>query len=167
MMEEETRFEDQTSLARETGFEVEVRRGEPVAWENQSPSLEEMYDTAYDFLCDDETDKAIAAYKAILAIDPNYVEAVHDLAHAYSDNEQLDEAIEMAKKLTELSPGDEMSFTVLSRLYQQKGMVVSARPGARARPRRVRDGSAFGPRVYRRRPRRLPDRRESGRPAGL
>jgi tetratricopeptide (TPR) repeat protein len=90
------------------------------------PSLEEMYDTAYDFLCDDETDKAIAAYKAILDIDPNYVEAVHDLAHAYSDNEQLDDAIEMAKKLTELSPGDEMSFTVLSRLYQQKGMVPEA-----------------------------------------
>ena len=84
------------------------------------------FSPAYDFLCDDETDKAIAAYKAILDIDPNYVEAVHDLAHAYSDNEQLDEAIEMAKKLTELSPGDEMSFTVLSRLDQQKGMVPEA-----------------------------------------
>ena len=32
----------------------------------------------------------------------------------------------MAKKLTELSPDDEMSYTVLSRLYQQKGMVPEA-----------------------------------------
>ena len=93
------------------------------------PSIEALYDEAYDFLCDGETDQAIDAYKAILEIDPNYVEAVHDLAHAYADNEQLDEAIEMAKKLTELSPDDEMSYTVLSRLYQQKGMG----PGGRSR----------------------------------
>ena len=90
------------------------------------PSIEALYDEAYDFLCDGETDQAIATYKAILEIDPNYVEAVHDLAHAYADNEQLDEAIEMAKKLTELSPDDEMSYTILSRLYQQKGMVPEA-----------------------------------------
>lgn len=90
------------------------------------PSIDEMYDEAYDFLCDGETDRAIAVYKAILDIEPNHVEAVHDLAHAYADAEQLDDAIEMAKKLTELSPDDEMSFTVLSRLYQQKGMIPEA-----------------------------------------
>lgn len=90
------------------------------------PSIDEMYDEAYDFLCDGETSQAIATYKAILEINPNHVEAVHDLAHAYADAEQLDDAIEMAKKLTELSPDDEMSFTVLSRLYQQKGMVPEA-----------------------------------------
>ena len=30
------------------------------------PSIEALYDEAYDFLCDGETDQAIATYKAIL-----------------------------------------------------------------------------------------------------
>ena len=90
------------------------------------PSIEEMYDQAYDFLCDGETQQAIVTYQAILKLNPEHVEAVHDLAHAYADNDQLDEAIEMAKKLTELSPDDEISYTILSRLYQQKEMIPEA-----------------------------------------
>jgi len=65
-----------------------------------------------------------------LEIDPSYVEAVHDLAHAYADNGQLDEAIVMAHRLTELTPEDEMSFTVLSRFYQQNNMVPEAEAAA-------------------------------------
>lgn len=88
--------------------------------------LQELYDRAYDLLCDGKTDEAIAAYKAILEIDPTYVDAVHDLAHAYADNNMLDEAIATARRLTELTPEDAMGFTVLSRFYQQKGMVPEA-----------------------------------------
>ncbi len=92
--------------------------------------VQELYDKAYDLLCDGNTDEAIAAYKVILEIDPTYVEAVHDLAHAYADSDRLDEAIVIAQRLTELTPEDPMSFTVLSRFYQQNGMVPEAEAAA-------------------------------------
>ena len=92
--------------------------------------VQELYDQAYDLLCDGNTDEAIAAYKAILDIDPTYVEAVHDLAHAYADSDRLAEAITTAQRLTELTPEDPMSFTVLSRFYQQNGMVPEAEAAA-------------------------------------
>ena len=68
--------------------------------------LQAMYDHAYDLLCDGNTDEAIAAYQAIIDLDPNYTEAVHDLAHAYADGGNLDEAIVTARRLTELTPDD-------------------------------------------------------------
>ncbi len=92
--------------------------------------MQEMYDRAYDFLCDGNTEEAIAAYQAILAVDPNYVEAVHDLAHAYADAGNLENAIATANRLTELTPEDPMSFTVLSRFYQQHDMVPEAEAAA-------------------------------------
>jgi predicted Zn-dependent protease len=92
--------------------------------------IQAMYDQAYDLLCDGNTEEAIAAYKAILDIDPNYVEAVHDLAHAYADAGKLDNAIGMATRLTELTPEDPMGFTVLSRFYQQNNMVPEAEAAA-------------------------------------
>jgi len=88
--------------------------------------LQAMYDNAYDLLCDGNADDAIAAYQAILNIDPNHIEAVHDLAHAYADAERLDDAITAARRLTELTPEDPMGFTLMSRFYQQKGMVPEA-----------------------------------------
>ena len=92
--------------------------------------IQAMYDQAYDLLCDGNAEEAIAAYKAILAIDPNYVEAVHDLAHAYADVGKLDDAIGTATRLTELTPEDPMGFTVLSRFYQQNNMVPEAEAAA-------------------------------------
>ncbi len=92
--------------------------------------IQALYDQAYDLLCDGNTEEAITAYKAILDIDPNYVEAVHDLAHAYVDAGKLDEAIATAHRLTELTPEDPMSFTVLSRFYQQNNMVPEAESAA-------------------------------------
>jgi predicted Zn-dependent protease len=88
--------------------------------------LQVMYDNAYDLLCDGNAGDAIAAYQAILDIDPNHIEAVHDLAHAYADAERLDDAIAAARRLTELTPEDPMGFTLMSRYYQQKGMVPEA-----------------------------------------
>lgn len=88
--------------------------------------LQAMYDHAYDLLCDGNTDEAIAAYKAIIDLDPNYTEAVHDLAHAYADGGNLDEAIVTARRLTELTPDDPLGFTLLSRFFQQKDMVPEA-----------------------------------------
>lgn len=91
-----------------------------------SEELRHLYDRAYDLLCDGESGKAIETYNAILDIDPQYVDAVHDLAHAYADNDMLDKAIEAAKQLIILAPDDAMGFTILSRFYQQKDMIPEA-----------------------------------------
>lgn len=88
--------------------------------------VQELYDRAYDLLCDGKAAEAIAAYKAVLEVDPQHVDAIHDLAHAYADNDMLDEAIATATRLTELTPDDPLGFTILSRFYQQKGMVPEA-----------------------------------------
>ena len=88
--------------------------------------VQELYDKAYDLLCDGKAEEAIAAYQAILAIDPTHIEAVHDLAHAYADHGMLDEAIVTARRLTELTPDDPLGFTILSRFYQQKDLVPEA-----------------------------------------
>jgi len=42
------------------------------------------------------------------------------------DLERLDEAIEAAKKITEIDPDDVLAHTSLSVLYQKKGMVPEA-----------------------------------------
>ena len=91
-----------------------------------SEELQDLYDQALDLLCDGEADKAIETYITILDIDPKYVDAVHDLAHAYADKDMLDEAIEAAKQLIILTPDDAMGFTILSRFYQLKDMIPEA-----------------------------------------
>ena len=63
-------------------------------------------------------------------IDPNYVEAVHDLAHAYVDAGKLDEAIAMAHRLTELTPEDPMSFTGAVSILPANNMVPEAESAA-------------------------------------
>ena len=89
-------------------------------------SAEELFNQAYELLCEGKPDEAIAMYKQVLAIDPQHADALHELAMAYADKEMLDEAIETMKRLVELTPDDPMVYTDLSRLYQRKGLVPEA-----------------------------------------
>lgn len=45
---------------------------------------------------------------------------------AYANQNRLDEAIEIGKKLIEVSPDDELAHTSLSIFYQRKGMIAEA-----------------------------------------
>ena len=100
-------------------------------------SAAELFDQAYELLCEGNPDEAIALYKRALAIDPEHIDALHELAMAYADKEMLDEAIETTKCLVELTPDDPMVYTDLSRFYQRKGMVPEAE--ARAAKARMLD----------------------------
>ncbi len=74
----------------------------------------------------DKLDEAVAAYLQALDEDPNYADALHALAMTYAHQEKLDQAIEIGKRLIEISPDDELAYTSLSIFYQQKGMIAEA-----------------------------------------
>jgi tetratricopeptide (TPR) repeat protein len=95
---------------------------------------EELYDAAVDLFGEGKIDEAIATYQQALALDPDYVDALHGLAMAYANAQAFDDAIAVAKRVCELTPDDVLAHTSLSMFYQQKGMVAEAEAeGAKAR----------------------------------
>ncbi|TMA60706.1 MAG: tetratricopeptide repeat protein [Deltaproteobacteria bacterium] len=89
-------------------------------------SKEELYDRAIDLFADGKLEEAIGVYRAAIAVDPNYSDAWHGLAMAYSELKQHDQAIEAGKRLVELVPEDTLAHTSLSRFYQAAGMIPEA-----------------------------------------
>jgi Flp pilus assembly protein TadD len=69
---------------------------------------------------------AVAKWREILTIDPNYVLAHMALGVHLQKLGRLEEAIEHAKKVTELEPNDSFSFTQLSVIYQRCGRIREA-----------------------------------------
>jgi Flp pilus assembly protein TadD len=51
---------------------------------------------------------------------------MHGLSRALQNLNRLDEAIDVAKKLSDIDPDDVLAHTSLSILYQKKGMVPEA-----------------------------------------
>jgi tetratricopeptide (TPR) repeat protein len=87
---------------------------------------ETLYDAGTDLAFEGKYSEAIESYRAALAIDPTYADALHGLIMAYKELEELDEAISLATKLCELTPDDILAHTTLSTLFQMKGMVPEA-----------------------------------------
>jgi tetratricopeptide (TPR) repeat protein len=87
---------------------------------------EDLYNQGMEFFAQNKLSDAIAAYQAALREDPNYPDALHALAMSYAHSERFDEAIEIGKKLIEVTPDDELAYTSLSIFYQQKGMIAEA-----------------------------------------
>ena len=89
-------------------------------------TAEDRYYAALDHYAEGRLSKAIADYEAAIASDPTFLDAMHGLARAYQDAEQYDQAITVAIRITELDPVDVLAHTILSILYQRKGMVPEA-----------------------------------------
>lgn len=89
-------------------------------------SAEDHYYTALDLYADGKAEEAISEYRAAIAADPRFVDALHGLARVYQDLARFDEAIEVAKKISEHDPDDVLAHTSLSILYQKKGMIPEA-----------------------------------------
>lgn len=94
--------------------------------DEQNLSAEDHYYAALDHYAEGRIEQAIAGYRAALAADPNFADALHGLARAYQDASRIDEAIEVSKRIAEISPDDILAHTSLSILYQRKGMVPEA-----------------------------------------
>lgn len=81
-----------------------------------------------------DLDGAVGEYRKALQEEPNDPDCLHALAMALAHQDKLDDAIEVGKKLIEVSPEDELAYTSLSIFYQRKGMVPEAEEiGAKAR----------------------------------
>lgn len=89
-------------------------------------TAEDRYYSALDHYAEGRLNEAIADYEAAIASDPTFLDAMHGLARAYQDSEAYDQAIAVAKRITELDPDDVLAHTSLSILYQRKGMVPEA-----------------------------------------
>ena len=101
---------------------------------NARQHAEELYYAALDLMAEGHLEKAVAHYRESLDADPTFTEAMHGLARALQDLERYDEAIEAAKKISEVDPDDVLAHTSLSVLYQKKGMIPEAEAeGAKAR----------------------------------
>ena len=101
---------------------------------NTRQRAEDLYYSALDLMAEGHLDKAIASYQESLSADPTFTEAMHGLARALQDLQRFDEAIEVAKRITEIDPDDVLAHTSLSALYQKKGMIPEAEAeGAKAR----------------------------------
>ena len=101
---------------------------------NARQKAENLYYSALDLMAEGHLEKAIASYEESLTADPTFTEAMHGLARALQDLQRFDEAIEVARRITEIDPDDVLAHTSLSVLYQKKGMIPEAEAeGAKAR----------------------------------
>jgi tetratricopeptide (TPR) repeat protein len=71
-------------------------------------------------------DEAAAGYRAALEADPKLAIAWNGLAMVLDRQDDLDGAIEAAKQLVALEPGEALGHTSLSIFYQRKGMIAEA-----------------------------------------
>ncbi len=95
---------------------------------------EDCFNRGMELYAEDKMEEAIQAYREALGKDPDYADALHALAMAYANQERLDEAIEIGKRLVQVTPEDELAYTSLSIFYQRKGMIAEAEQiGAKAR----------------------------------
>ena len=89
-------------------------------------SSEELYDQAVDCIAEGQLDDAIGKYKEAVALDPRFADAWEGRSRALADKELWAEAIDAAKKVVELTPGEQLGYTIVSRIYQRAGNVPEA-----------------------------------------
>jgi tetratricopeptide (TPR) repeat protein len=95
---------------------------------------EDCYYAALDLMAEGHLEEAVMRFRESLGADETFTEAMHGLARALQDLERYDEAIAIAKRISEIDPDDVLAHTSLSVLYQKKGMVPEAEAeGAKAR----------------------------------
>jgi tetratricopeptide (TPR) repeat protein len=71
-------------------------------------------------------DEAAAGYRAALEADPKLAIAWNGLAMVLDRQDDLDGAIEAARRLVDLEPDEALGHTSLSIFYQRKGMIREA-----------------------------------------
>jgi tetratricopeptide (TPR) repeat protein len=87
---------------------------------------EDLYDEGLDLAFEGKFGDAVARYQQALQIDPSYADALHALAMAHAELDDIDAAIDAAKRLCELTPDDILAHTSLSTFYMRKGLVPEA-----------------------------------------
>ena len=95
---------------------------------------EKYFSAALDRFAAGELGQAAAEYNKSINADPTFSDALHGLARVYLELNRLDDAMAVAKRISEADPGDVLAHTSLSVIYQKKGMVAEAEAeGSKAR----------------------------------
>ena len=95
---------------------------------------EKHFSAALDRFAAGEFEQAAAEYNKSINADPTFSDALHGLARVYLELNRLDDAIAVAKRISEVDPGDVLAHTSLSVIYQKKGLVAEAEAeGSKAR----------------------------------
>ena len=87
---------------------------------------EDHYYAALDFFSENKHEEAAEEYKKAIELDATFTDAMHGLVRVYQDMGRFDDAIPIAKKISEHDPDDILAHTSLSMLYQRKGMIPEA-----------------------------------------
>ncbi len=87
---------------------------------------DDLYFEGLDCFAEEDWRGAIEKFEAAAALDPDYVDAYHGIARASFEGREadpglLDVAIEAAKKIVALEPGDVTAYATLSQCYVFKG----------------------------------------------
>ena len=99
---------------------------------------EDHYYAALDFFSESKYEEAAVEYKKAIELDSTFTDAMHGLVRVYQDMERFDDAIPIAKKISEHDPDDILAHTSLSILYQRKGMIPEAEAEANQNVERQR-----------------------------
>src|SRR5258708_25723142 len=94
--------------------------------EEKRQAAEDHYSSSIDLFSENKYEKAAVAYQQGMALDSGFTEAMHGLGRVYQELERFDDAIPVAKMISENDPEDILAHTSLSIIYQKKGMVPEA-----------------------------------------
>jgi tetratricopeptide (TPR) repeat protein len=87
---------------------------------------EDHYYAALDLFSENKFEEAAEEYKKAIELDSTFTDAMHGLVRVYQDMGKFDDAIPIAKMISERDPEDILAHTSLSILYQKKGMIPEA-----------------------------------------
>jgi len=87
---------------------------------------ETLCDVAGGLFGEGKIDEAIAAYQQVLGLDPDYLEALHGLAMAYSSKGDYAGAIEIGRRACRLAPDDPLGHARLSLFLHRQGRIAEA-----------------------------------------
>ena len=86
----------------------------------------QLYREAFEEFAKQNYSEAIAGYRRVVEVDPDFVLAYQAMAEAYARGENLDEAIAAILKAIEIDPDEPLFHTSLSRFLQQQGRIQEA-----------------------------------------
>ena len=89
-------------------------------------AAEDHYYAALDLFSESKHEEAAEEYKKAIELDSTFTDAMHGLVRVYQDLGRFDDAIPIAKMISEHDPDDILAHTSLSILYQRKGMIPEA-----------------------------------------
>jgi tetratricopeptide (TPR) repeat protein len=92
----------------------------------QREQAEERYYSGLDLFAEGKYAEAAEEYRRSITADPTFTDAMHALSKALQELNDLDGAIEISKRISEVDGEDVLAHTSLSILYQKKGMVPEA-----------------------------------------